>query len=47
MRMIAYRLGYVSGWLWHREGMPLDISIGDQLVVGGTVILTLLGLAFL
>ena len=47
MRMIFFKAGYATAWLWNREGMPLDISIGDQLVVGGVVITTLLGLAFL
>lgn len=47
MKRIAYRLGYASGWLWNREGMPLDIAIGDQLVIGGTVILFILALSLL
>ena len=47
MRTILFKAGYATAWLWNREGMPLDISIGDQLVIGGAAILTLLGLAFL
>ena len=42
MRRLVYWTGYQTERLFDNRDMPLDISIGDQLVIGGIVIGTLL-----
>ena len=47
MKTIFFKAGYVTAWLWNREDMPLDISIGDQIIIAGPVIVGLVILSFL
>lgn len=42
MKRLVFWAGYQSERLFDNSNMPLDISIGDQLVIGGIVISILL-----
>lgn len=41
--LFFYRIGYTLAQLFDREGMPLDISIGEVLLIGSTCLLLLMG----
>ena len=43
-KTLAFRAGYRTAQLFDQNGMPLDISIGDVLLIGGIGLLLLMGI---
>ncbi len=42
-----YYLGYIYAWSCDGNGMPFSVSIRDQILIGGGIILFLLSVNFL